>query len=96
MRDAAHRERAVQSLAMMTDHDTLEDLNALAGTLDHLHMHTNRIAGRDLWHISAQMLFLDGSNQRYDGHDSALLLLQIANAQYNTVPLTRATGYFSQ
>ena len=68
MRDAAHGERAVQRLTMMTDDDTLEDLNALASTLDDLHVHTNRIAGRDLWHISAQMLFLDGSNQWYNGH----------------------------
>jgi hypothetical protein len=65
MRDAAHRECPVQPLAMMADNNALEDLDTLTRTLNHFDMHTNRVARRDLWHIGAQMLFLDGSNQRY-------------------------------
>src|SRR6185312_357251 len=54
MRDAPDSKRAVQSLAMMADDDTLEDLDALARTLNHFDMHADRVTRGNFWHISAQ------------------------------------------
>ncbi len=43
----AHGERAAEPTAVAGDHDSLEDLDTFASTLDHAHVHADRIAGAE-------------------------------------------------
>src|SRR5947207_91073 len=50
----AHRERLAHAAALTAQHDALEDLDALLGALDDLHVHIDGVAGAEGRDVVAQ------------------------------------------
>jgi hypothetical protein len=49
----------VQTRALATDDDALEDLNALARALDHSHVHLQGVAGAECGNVVAKRVAVD-------------------------------------
>jgi hypothetical protein len=54
----AHGERLARAMSLALDHDSLEDLHAAAGALDHLEVDAHAVAGREGGY-AAQLRALD-------------------------------------
>src|SRR5207244_1606792 len=58
-RDLADREGFAKSSALAPDHDTLEHLHALAGSLDDTNVNLDGVTGAELRHIRTKERLLD-------------------------------------
>src|SRR5215468_8217413 len=58
--DLAHGERFAQTATLAADHDSLEDLDTRAGTLDHADVDLQGVAGPELGYVGTQRLGIHG------------------------------------
>src|SRR5437016_7704660 len=73
VRDAANAEALLGGAPPATDHDAFEDLDPLAGALDHLGMHLHRVTrsqGRDIGPVSLGLQQVDDVGHGVQGYHS--------------------------